>query len=124
MAQVTLACPVLPAPDPLQAAEWYADKLGFRILSIFPREGYAIVERDGIEIHFWRCKDRRIAENTSAYLRVDDIDGLHSTMTKVSDGGRISTVESQPWGIREFNVWDPNGNLLRFGARVAAEQAQ
>ena len=113
MAQMTLACPILPARDVGMTAGWYRDKLGFRVG--LHAGDYAIVQRDGIELHFWKCDDRRIAENTSAYIRVDDVDGLRPQLAKAAEGGRISPVESREWGMREFYVWDPSGNLLRFG---------
>lgn len=123
MARLTRACPLLAAADPAAAAAWYRDRLGFRVVSTYPDDGYAIVRRDDVELHFWRCDDRRIAENTSAYLRVDGIDGLHGLMTGAAEGGRISPVEDRAWGMREFYVWDPDGNLLRFGEPIAASQA-
>ena len=116
MAAITKACPVLAAADVTAAAAWYRDRLGFVVR--FALEGYAIVERDSIELHLSQCQDRYIAENTSAYLRVDDVDAVHSTMGRASEGGRISPVADREWDMREFYIWDPNGNLLRFGQPV------
>src|SRR5438445_10001359 len=72
MARLNKVCPQLPAADVSEAARWYRDKLGFTINRFYPEHGFAIVRRDDIEIHFWTCKERRIAEHTSAYFRVDD----------------------------------------------------
>jgi catechol 2,3-dioxygenase-like lactoylglutathione lyase family enzyme len=124
MARITKACPTFPTADVTKAAEWYRDKLGFKIASLYPDHGYAIVHRDDIELHFWKCDDRQAAENTSAYFRLDDIEGLHQSMLKAKEGGRIGEVQDRPWGMREFYVWDPDGNLLKFGVpalTVAAE---
>jgi catechol 2,3-dioxygenase-like lactoylglutathione lyase family enzyme len=107
------ACPILPAPDVAQTLAWYRDKLGFIIGGDWGE--YGIVQRDGVELHFWKCADREIAEKSSAYLRVADADGVRATMLKAAEGGRISQVEDKPWHMREFTVIDPNGNLLRFG---------
>src|SRR3712207_6455787 len=63
--RLTRACPMLPAPDVAAAADWYRDSLGFAVR--FVLADYAIVERDGIELHLWTCDERRIAEHTSAY---------------------------------------------------------
>ena len=112
MGTLAKACPLLAAPDPRAAAEWYRDTLGFAVGLVM--DGYAIVERDGVELHFWPCPDRHIAENTSAYIRVTDIASVHAGLGAV-EGGRISPVQSRDWGMREFYVWDPAGNLLRFG---------
>jgi catechol 2,3-dioxygenase-like lactoylglutathione lyase family enzyme len=124
MARINKACPLFAAVDVAKAVEWYRDKLGFRIVSRYPDHGYAIVARDDIEIHFWTCDDPRIAENTSAYFRPDDIDGLRAAMAQAKEGGRISPVEDRAWGMREFYVWDPDGNLLKFGVPATAQAAE
>ena len=121
MTTITQACPTLAAPEPREAAAWYRDALGFTVKLV--RDGYAIVERDGAELHFWQCPDRRIAENTSAYLRTEAPDTLHAAFGAIGDGGRISPVMDREWGMREFTVHDPYGNLLKFGCPVAAAAA-
>jgi hypothetical protein len=115
MARIIKACPTFPAPDVIKVAEWYRDKLGFKIDMLFPDDGYAIVQRDDIEVHFWKCDDRKIAESTSAYFRPDDIESLHESMASAKDGGRISDIKERAWGLREFYIWDLAGNLLKFG---------
>jgi catechol 2,3-dioxygenase-like lactoylglutathione lyase family enzyme len=124
MARLTKACPLFAAADVGRAAEWYRDKLGFKIVGLDAayRDDYGIVSRDDVEIHFWRCSERHIAENTSAYFRVDDIDAAHGDMRRAAEGGRISPVAEREWGMREFYIWDPDGNLLRSG--VPARGAQ
>jgi len=119
MARLNKVCPELPAADVGAAASWYRDKLGFNIERLYPEAGFAIVSRDDIEIHFWTCKERRIAEHTSAYFNVDDVDALHATLSEANDGGRLSEVADRPWGMREFYVWDPDGNLLKFGVSTS-----
>ena len=113
MSKLTKACPLFPAPDVAAAAEWYRDRLGFAVRVAL--DDYAIVERDGLELHLWRCSDRAVAEQTSAYIRVEDVDGMHRHIASASRGGRVSEVQDREWGTREFCVWDPAGNLLRFG---------
>ena len=120
MARLNKVCPQLPAADVNEAATWYRDKLGFTINRVYPEHGFAIVCRDDIEIHFWTCTERRIAEHTSAYFRVDDLDALHATLAGANDGGRLSEVADRAWGMREFYVWDPDGNLLKFGVPTPA----
>src|SRR3712207_3473141 len=106
MARVTTACPILAAADPLVAAAWYRDRLGFEISATYPDEGYAIVHLADVELHFLRCGDRRIAENTAAYLRVEGIEKIHERLAGAAEGGRISAVEDRSWGMREFYIWD------------------
>lgn len=118
MARIIQICPAFPAADPVASAAWYRDKMGFAVKSTM--DDYAIVGRDGVEIHFWRSADTAIAEATSAYVRVDDIAAMHATLAGTADGGRISDLQDRDWGMREFYVWDPDGNLLRFGVPVPA----
>ncbi|MGJ3262376.1 MAG: bleomycin resistance protein [Salinarimonas sp.] len=120
-ARLANACPLFPAPLPAATAEWYERALGFEIA--LSREDYAIVRREGAEIHLYPCADRHIAENTSAYLRVQGVDALRATMPEaLPEGGRISLVATRDWGMREFYVWDPNGNLIRFGEPAEDDQ--
>jgi uncharacterized glyoxalase superfamily protein PhnB len=113
---ILMACPLLASADLKRSVNYYVDKLGFskRALS----DGHAIVERDGVELHFWPCTDRHIAENTSAYIRVNDIEGVHRTMRRAAEGGKITEPQDRDWGMREFYVIDVDGNLLRFGQPV------
>ncbi len=122
MAKLIKACPQFPAADVRKTAEWYRDRLGFRIVRLKANENFAIVERDGVEIHFWTCGDRHIAEHTSAYVRVDDIEGVHKLMGEASLGGTISKVAERDWGMREFYVTDPEGNLLKFGVPAGSKE--
>jgi catechol 2,3-dioxygenase-like lactoylglutathione lyase family enzyme len=112
---ITHARPVLASLDHATTTAFYT-RLGFSVAVHDP--DYLILGRDGIELHFWRCEDRRIAEATSCYLRSPSVDALHREFTE--SAGEIDMTEPRDceWGMREFYVWDPNGNLLRFGQRV------
>ena len=78
----------------------------------------ALLQRDGCEVHLWRCDDPAIAKVSSAYIRCTDVDALHVAMRGASNGGRIATPEDRDWGMREFYVWDPDGKLLKFGQPI------
>ena len=107
---VVATVPVLASLDLDESAAFYADRLGFA-----PRlrtEDYLIVERDGCELHFWRCTERHIAENTSCYVR-GDTRALHADFA--ARGLVLDPPREQPWGMRELYVIDPHGNLLKFG---------
>jgi catechol 2,3-dioxygenase-like lactoylglutathione lyase family enzyme len=117
MAAITQICPTFEVADPAAAAAWYRDKLGFVVK--WTMADYAIVGRDAeVEIHFWPRPDGAAAHSSSVYVRPDDIDALHAEMAGAAEGGRISEVQDRDWGMREFYVWDPDGNLLRFGVPV------
>jgi len=123
MARLAKGCPLLASADIAASVAWYRDKLGFGVVRLEDDGSYGIVRRDEVELHFWPCKDRNIAENTSAYIRVDDVDAVQGGMSGAADGGRISPVTDRDWGMREFYVWDPDGNLLRFGQSSTEHRA-
>ena len=86
-------------------------------------DNYGIAVKGDIELHFWLCADRHIAENTSCYIelaKADQIDELYDHLKQKEDAfapGRLSEApQTHGHGMREFYVWDPDGNLLRFGA--------
>jgi catechol 2,3-dioxygenase-like lactoylglutathione lyase family enzyme len=112
---ITHARPVLASLDHAATAAFYA-KLGFSVAVHDP--DYLIMGRDGIELHFWRCEDRRIAEAMSCYLRSPNVDALYREFSESAGEIEMSEPRDYEWGMREFYVWDPNGNLLRFGQRV------
>lgn len=113
--------PILPARD-LQETRAFFERLGFRTTGWWPHEfgGYAILVREDLSMHFFSSSDLSPLENyAQCYWRVNDVDVLHTECAKVGLPGagtpRLSTVEDKPWGMREFALVDPNGNLIRVG---------
>jgi catechol 2,3-dioxygenase-like lactoylglutathione lyase family enzyme len=113
-AQIQSTVPVLASLDLSESVEFYTKRLGFTKISQY--DDYAIVARDGAEIHFWMCRDRTIAENTSCYIRVVDTERLFKEF--VENGAPAKQPVVCPWGMKELYVVDPHGNLLKFGERV------
>ncbi|WP_432720110.1 VOC family protein [Jeongeupia wiesaeckerbachi] len=112
--RITATVPVLASLDIAESAAYY-QTLGFAVTLQLP--DYLIVVRDGCELHFWPCDEKHIAENTSCYIRSDDVDALHAEF--VARGVRHRPPVSQPWGMKELYVIDPHGNLLKFGEMIA-----
>jgi uncharacterized glyoxalase superfamily protein PhnB len=115
-ATFTRAAPVLAALEIEMTVLFYEQRLGFpRVL--VAGDAYAIVRRDGVDIHFWNCPDKYIAENTSCYIFVENVDLVFQEYQArgVSIAGAL---ETKPWGVREFAILDSNGNLLKIGERV------
>ena len=103
------AIPMLASLD-IAASLDYFNKLGFETHNF--GDGYGIAVREHIEIHFWLCTDKNVAENTSCYVRVNDIHALHADLARRADVGEI--VETSR-GMDELYVWDPTGSLVKFG---------
>ena len=80
-------------------------------------------DRGTLEIHFF-THDTLLPEESSAgcYLRVADVHGLHQAFAAAQLPGkgipRMDAPEDKPWGMREFAVVDPDGNLLRIGQKL------
>lgn len=111
------AIPVLPQPDVRKAAEFYLTKMGFETLFIHG-EDYAGVGRDDIELHFYKCTDKKIAENTSCRIdvrRVEDLYGEFGPSGVIHPNGLL---EKKPWGITEFSILDEAGVCITFGEEV------
>jgi uncharacterized glyoxalase superfamily protein PhnB len=103
--------PVLASLNIGETIEFYTQKLGFT--ERLKMDGYAILSRDGAELHFWLCAERHIAENTSCYVRVADIQALYEEFN--ANGVSIEPPSVKPWGMQEIYVIDPHGNLIKLG---------
>ncbi|MCY4407967.1 MAG: VOC family protein [Rhodospirillaceae bacterium] len=101
--------PILASSD-IAASLDYFNKLGFETHNF--GDSYGIAVREHIEIHFWLCTDKNVAENTSCYVRVNDIHALRADLARRADVGEV--VETS-WGMDELYVWDPTGSLVKFG---------
>lgn len=100
--------------------DFYVTKLGFRNLGSSDYEGYLMLEKDSIEIHFFEYKEIDHKENYSGvYIRTDNIDNLYQSLldNKVSIHPN-GTLTTKPWGQKEFSLLDPDYNLLTFGQSI------
>lgn len=106
------AIPVLASLDAAVTIDFYTEALGFVVEG---DEDYLIARRDEMEIHFWHATDPEIPKSTSTYIRGGQIVDLYDELS-AREGLRISDFEVRAWNMKEFYVWDPHGNLLKFGA--------
>ncbi|HRH69201.1 MAG TPA: VOC family protein [Flavobacteriales bacterium] len=112
---LTALIPKLPSRDLLATRSYYADDLGFTVGGEYP--DYLIVERDGLELHFFLSADLDpLTNDGQVYIRVQDIDALYRSLVdrgvSIHPNGALST---KPWGQHEFALLDPDHNLLTFG---------
>ncbi len=124
-----LAIPQLPAsrwPDTLDLYQ----QLGFS--AVFRQDNapqYAVLRRGELELHLYGLSWLDPAASyAGCYLRVRDVDGLHSQWARIglpSNGiPRLGPIRDQPWGMREFHLVDPSGNVLRVGWPISDEAAE
>ncbi|WP_174802545.1 bleomycin resistance protein [Martelella limonii] len=111
--------PVLPSLDLAETKAFYGEKLGLAEI-VHQADDYLILRRPGLELHFWLTDDRSLCERSSVYIRGGGIDGLYAEYEK-RGVLRPEGFTERPWGMKEFYISDPHGNLLRFGRIPTAE---
>lgn len=112
--------PKLPMRDKTITRDYYMNKLGFQESGNSDYDGYLMVKKDRIEIHFFEFKALDPKENYGqVYIRTDDIDGFYQSLLDkkipIHPNGHLQT---KPWGQREFSLLDPDHNLLTFGQDI------
>jgi catechol 2,3-dioxygenase-like lactoylglutathione lyase family enzyme len=132
MVTLSQTIPALPVRDASRAVAFYRDKLGFDVLH--HDGGFAVLRRDGAEVHLWEAADESWRERTaddepvrsgaesfiagtaSCRIDADGVDELYDELRArgvlhpASRGG----VQDTDFGTREFAVLDLDGNLLSF----------
>lgn len=116
---VDVAIPILPCRSIPEAVAFYR-RLGFDGGAHAADARYAVLDRGSIELHFFAHEALVPAEShAGCYLRVSDVDALHRAFAAAAlpRAGipRLEPPEDKPWGLREFALVDPDGNLLRVG---------
>lgn len=101
--------------------EYYLNKLGFQEFGNADFDGYLMVQKDNIQIHFFEFKELNPNENYGqVYIRTDNIEELYkSFLVKKIDIYPAGQLQTKPWGQKEFSLLDPDNNLLTFGQAVA-----
>jgi catechol 2,3-dioxygenase-like lactoylglutathione lyase family enzyme len=112
--------PKLPMRSKATTREFYINKLGFQELGSEDFDGYLMVQKDGIEIHFFEFKNLDPKENYGqVYIRTNEIDKLYQSMLDNKlDIHPAGPLQTKPWGQKEFAMLDPDNNLLTFGQSV------
>ena len=108
--------PKLPMRNKAATRDYYV-KLGFKEFGSADYDGYLMMERDRIQIHFFEFKELHPKENYGqVYIRTNNIDQLYQSMVDKKLGIHPNgPLQTKPWGQREFSMLDPDNNLLTFG---------
>ncbi|MFB7345107.1 bleomycin resistance protein [Streptomyces hydrogenans] len=125
--------PVLPCRTIQPVLDFYT-ALGFEVT--FHQKSpnpYAVVQRDGMQFHFFGMKHYEPAESFSTCIvQTDDIDGLYETFRarlkeaygRVPNRGlpRIGPLKDTSHGVRQFLMSDPGGNCIRVAQPTSDSQ--
>ena len=112
--------PKLPMRNKAITRDYYLNELGFEEYGSADFDGYLMVQKDSIQIHFFEFKELDPKENYGqVYIRTDDIDKLYQSLldkkTSIHPNGPL---EIKPWRQKEFSLLDPDNNLLTFGQSI------
>jgi len=119
-AQIHALTPILRTVDLEGSVRFYTSVLGFTCSN--QSATWASMKR-GQATFMLLVPDRRIQDREpsftgSLYFSTDDVDEFWRT---VKDRARISyELETFPYGMREFGIYDNNGYLLQFGQPVTS----
>jgi uncharacterized glyoxalase superfamily protein PhnB len=103
----------------LEQALTFYGQLGFK--TTYHDEDFAIVERDGVDIHLNHFPDAPKEKCSVCWIAVTKSDILYQQYLPTS--AVRSPLKAQPWGFKEFTVRDPSGNLIIFAERIPEADA-
>ncbi len=108
--------PKLPMRNKALTKQYYITKLGFEQYG-GDYEGYLMVQKEAIQIHFFEALDLNPNDNYGqVYIRTTEIEPLYKAL--INRGVEIhpnGALQVKPWGQIEFSLLDPDNNLLTFG---------
>lgn len=95
-----------------QALAFYG-QLGFA--TTYQDEHFAIVERDEVDLHLNYYSDAPKG-HAVCWIAVTNSEVLYQQYLPTN--AVQSPLEAKPWGLKEFFVRDPFGNLIPFAERI------
>lgn len=115
--QQNCAIPILPSRNLSETIAFY-QQFGFQTIAAY--DNYVILCRDTVEIHFSLFPEIVPTQSyAECYLRITEVDQWFQEFQQRSlprQGiPRLTAPEDKPWGMREFALVDPSGNLLKIG---------
>lgn len=115
--------PMLICGDVQSSIKFYTDVVGLDVADRQDEQGksgWAMLQKNGVKLmlaspHYFpempKVQDRYF--QAQYYFYTSDIEGLRA---RIEGGGHEpSGIVEQPWGMREFEMADPDGHLLVFG---------
>jgi len=117
------AVPIMPRRDLGETLAFY-ERLGFENRGAHHSVwNYLIIGRGGLAMHFFlHPAVDPLTTDSMCYCYVDDADALHAEWnaigvpTDATNGSRLMAPSTTDYGMREFALVDPSGNLVRVGS--------
>lgn len=114
---LTYINPKLPMRNKAMTRDFYINILGFKELGSVDYDGYLMLQKDQIEIHFFEFKGLDPLQNYGqVYIRTDEIEKWYDlALTNKLNIPQAGHLHLKPWGQKEFALLDPDSNSLTFG---------
>jgi len=103
--------PCLPFANVPAAVAYYRDILGFKIN--YQQHDLGVMDRDKVRILLIARTEKHTGIG-SCYVYVRDADALHAEL-RAKGANVVGEPVSHPWGLRDFELRDLEGNQITFG---------
>ena len=118
--KITELRPMLWTEDLKGTIDFYVNELGFTCGEQNDDWGWATLWIDEIAVMIARPNEHtpyeKIGFTGSFYFNTDDVEAMWG---KLKDKAKICYgIETFPWGMREFAIFDNNGYMLQFGQEI------
>lgn len=116
---LAVAAPIFPVSDIIKSLTYYTEALLFKTGFEWSDSDaepvrYAILINGDTEIHLSQSNQPR---KTAAYFFVHGVQEYYDLIKNT--GAQITEdIRDQPWGMREFEVTDPDANAIVFGEQL------
>jgi len=108
--------PILTVADLAATTRYYKDKLGFKLDWEYGEPpDFASFSRGDAAL--FMCQQCQAPPGAWTMLFTRDVDRLHDELRKRGAIIKMAPAD-KPWGLREMQVSDPDGNVLRFGSAI------
>jgi hypothetical protein len=117
---LTAIHPKLPMRNKSITRDFYINKLNFQEFGSADFDGYLMVQKDHVQIHFFEFQELDPKENYGqVYIRTDAIEEAYQmALDKSIEIPSAGHLQTKPWGQKEFSLLDPDNNLLTFGQNL------
>ena len=111
------AVPALPVSDERRAVAFFESALGMTEV-VDAGTGLGILQRGPVELHVWladgsaRGAEAYLPGSASCRIEVTGIDELYGHCEDLGVVHPNGQLRQQQWGVRDFAVLDPDGNLI------------
>ena len=120
---LTHSATVLSVTDFSDSLDFYTRKLGFKISYTWndPVE-YAVLKRDEISVHLNKKTDDSAPSSVhnALYIFTNDLESLYQEFLE-KDVKIHSPLTQYDYGMKEFDIMDPEGYILSFGKEMDNE---